>query len=150
MNTSYGDLIYGTLPLAAKMETGSTEHVWLQRDGLLTRVGCIRVRQSWCPRHMSANRYQKDSTLPMPPPQEWHHALWLYTGRVCSAAVRETQKRQKSGGIKRATLGAEGENEVYECKRPRKRENRQSEHIKSYPWNWQHICLLSRTLMLIW
>lgn len=65
-----------------------------KENGLLTRVGCIRARRSWCPRRMSANRYRKGSKLPMPPPRARRRSLWLYTGRVCSAAMRETQKQK--------------------------------------------------------
>lgn len=64
---------------------------------------------------------------------------------------RDTEETEVSG-IMGPTLGAEGENKVYECNRVRlrKAENRQSEHMKSYPWNWQHIYLFSCALMLIW
>lgn len=34
--------------------------------------------------------------------------------------------------------------------RGRQRKRERSGHMKSYPWNWQHIYLLSRALMLIW
>lgn len=39
---------------------------------------------------------------------------------------------------------------MYESKTEKKGENSQSVHMKSYPWNWQHIYLLSHALMLIW
>ena len=58
--------------------------------------------------------------------------------------------------MKRESLGAEGVNVVSKWKKEKKTEyvqegeNRQSELMKLYPWNWQHIYLLSGALMLIW
>lgn len=60
---------------------------------------------------------------------------------------RKDSSRINEGSVNRSRDREWGDWVKEKVKRKR---NRRSEHMKSYPWNWQHIYLLSPALMLIW
>lgn len=79
--------------------------------------------------------------------------LFGYTQAVFAVLQWERNRKDRSQMNQESKTGSRGREWggwVYESKTEKKGENSQSVHMKSYPWNWQHIYLLSHALMLIW
>lgn len=76
--------------------------------------------------------------------------LQCCNGKTGEKKDEQMKKKSKIRGKGRNWGKWKRENIKTEEKEKKKGTGTDREHMKSYPWNWQHIYLLFRALMIIW